>query len=300
MATGCQLKKQQLVFNFVLAIILPFPMNYLNRYYPLDNADTPSLWDQLSFWSSPFGKLLMDHVPMRIGMDVLDVGCGAGFPLLELAQCLGPKSKLTGLDIWKEGMERTSWKKDKMGLSNVELIVTDGKKMPFREDRFDLIVSNLGINNFDDPPAVMLECHRVLKRKGRICITTNLEGHFMEFYKIFANTLKEKELKELLPQLKSHEHHRGTDETVRELFENAGFSIVKMLRQRFQMRFVDGTALLNHLLIIVGFLPAWRSIIPQEKEKSFFESLEKNLNEQAKWDGELKMTVPMLYVEAEK
>ncbi len=275
-------------------------MNYLEKYYPLENPDTPSLWDQLSFWSSPFGKLLLDNVPMRIGMDVLDIGCGAGFPLLELAQCLGQKSKLTGLDIWKEGIERARWKMEKMGISNVELILADGKKMPFDDNRFDLIVSNLGVNNFDAPSIVLAECHRVLKRMGRICITTNLEGHYMEFYKIFANTLKEADLQGLLPALKANEQHRGTDETVRELFENASFSIVKMLRSRFQMRFVDGTALLNHLLVVVGFLPAWRSILPKEKEKEFFELLEKNLNEQAKWEGELKMTVPMLYVEAVK
>ncbi|MEZ4935356.1 MAG: hypothetical protein R2788_24885 [Saprospiraceae bacterium] len=135
---------------------------------------------------------------------------------------------------------------------------------------------------------------------GKICITTNLEGHFREFYAVFESTLKELGLSELLPVLKKQEEHRGTDESVRDLFENANFSITKMIRGRFQMRFLDGSALLNHLLVVMGFLPDWKNMIPQNRQREVFGLLEKKLNEQAKWDGELRMTVPMLYVEAIK
>lgn len=38
--------------------------------------------------------------------------------------------------------------------------------MPFMSDTFDLIVSNLGINNFADPEACFRECARVLKPTG--------------------------------------------------------------------------------------------------------------------------------------
>ena len=58
--------------------------------------------------------------------------------------------------------------------------------------------------------------------------------------------------------------------------------------------------MMHHFLTVVGFLPAWRAIIPKEKEREVFGLLEKKLNEQADWDGELKMTVPMLFVEAVK
>lgn len=258
------------------------------------------MFDQLSLWSSPFGKLLLDNVPMHEGMEVLDVGCGAGFPILELAHRLGNSSKLTGLDSWTSGLARAQWKADQMGLQNVDLIFGDGAKMPFGNDQFNLIVSNLGVNNFDNPEATLHECHRVLKRMGKLCLTTNLKGHFREFYSSFESTLKELGMTELLPKLHLQEQHRGTDESVRELIENAGFSILKMVKDRFHMRFVDGSALLNHLLIIIGFLPGWRSILPEKDEKQVFAHLEKKLNEQAKWNGELKMTVPMLYVETVK
>ncbi|MEZ4952458.1 MAG: methyltransferase domain-containing protein [Saprospiraceae bacterium] len=275
-------------------------MHFLDQDFPLEHPDTPLLFDQLSLWSSYFGKMLLENVPMQQGIKVLDVGPATGFPLIELAQILGNSCELVGIDPWEEALKRAQWKIEKQGLTNVKIVQGDASKTPFTDAYFDLIVSNVGINNFVDPPVVLSECYRVLKRMGKICITTNLEGHFREFYAVFESTLKELGLSELLPVLKKQEEHRGTDESVRDLFENANFSITKMIRGRFQMRFLDGSALLNHLLVVMGFLPDWKNMIPQNRQREVFGLLEKKLNEQAKWDGELRMTVPMLYVEAIK
>jgi arsenite methyltransferase len=51
----------------------------------LSNHDVVAAYDELPLWSATFGLLLFRHVPMQLGMKVLDVGCGTGFPLLELA-----------------------------------------------------------------------------------------------------------------------------------------------------------------------------------------------------------------------
>ncbi len=275
-------------------------MSYLQRQFPLDDPATSSLFDEVSVWCSRFGHLLLDHVPLEKGMSVLDVGCGTGFPLFELAHRLDPGSKITGIDTWKTALERAQWKKEKFGLNNVELVLADAAKMPFKDKEFSLITINLGINNFENPAKVISECYRVLQRSGKICLTTNLEGHFMEFYTVFENLLREMGREDLLPKLKEQEQHRGNLESVRELLEDARFSVLKMLKDRFVMRFVNGTALFNHFLTVIGFLPGWRSILSPDEEAAVFSQLEKKLNEQADWDGELKLTVPMLYVEAVK
>lgn len=273
-------------------------MSYLDRHFPLDNPQTVSIFDELSLWSSCFGRHLLDNVPLRKGMTILDVGCGTGFPLIELAQRFGPASRLVGIDPWEAALERAKWKKETYGLSNVELICADASKIPFPDKEFDLVVSNLGINNFEKPAAVLKECYRVLKRNGKICLTTNLEGHFMEFYSAFETTLRELGKEELLPKLKAQEQHRGTDETVRDLLEEARFSVLKIVKDRFYWRYADGSALFRHFLTEVGFLPGWRKILEGEDEAAIFSHLEKKLNEMAEWDGELKMTVPVLYIEA--
>lgn len=274
-------------------------MNFLEKNFPLDSLDTVLLFEELSLWSSYFGRMLLDHVPMRQGMLVLDVGCGPGFPLFELANRLDATCKLTGIDPWGAGVKRAIWKNDHHQLlPKVEIILGDAAEMPFPDKSFDLITSNLGINNFDDPAKVATQCHRVLRRDGRLCLTTNTEGHFMEFYSIFESVAKELGLEQVPPKLKEHERHRGTDESIRDLLEAANFSVLKIVRDKFHLRFLNGTAFLHHFLIVIGFLPAWRELVPKEMEVRFFSLLEKRLNEKAEWDGELKLTVPMLYVEA--
>ncbi len=274
-------------------------MSFLDKNFPLESPDTVLLFEELSLWSSYFGKMLLDQVPLRSGMNVLDIACGPGFPLFELANRLDATSKLTGIDPWEAGVERARWKiAHHQLLPTVDIVLGNAASMPFDDKSFDLITCNLGINNFDDPAAVVQECRRVIKPDGRFCLTTNTEGHFMEFYSVFEVTLREIGMEELLPKVKTHEQHRGTDETVRDLLENARFSVLKIVRDKFHYRYVNGTAFFNHFLTLIGFLPSWRSLLPTESEEEVLYLLEKKLNEKAEWEGELKMTVPMLYVEA--
>jgi arsenite methyltransferase len=66
------------------------------------------------------------------------------------------------------------------------------------------------------------------------------------------------------------------------------------------MRFLDGGAMLNHSLTKIGFLDGWRSVVGPEDEKVAFERIEALLNEVAEQKGELRMSVPMLFIEAKK
>lgn len=274
-------------------------MSFLDKKFPIESPETVLLFEELSLWSSYFGKVLLDHVPIRKEISVLDVGCGAGFPLFELANRMDASCSLTGIDTWKAAVERANWKKDHHQLlPGVEIILGDAANMPFEDQSFDLLTCNLGINNFEEPASVVKECHRVLKRGGRFCLTTNTEGHFLEFYTAFEASLKELGLDEYLPKLKVQEQHRGSDESVRDLLEGAKFSVVKIVRDKFHLRYVSGTAFFNHFLTLIGFLPGWRGVVPTELEERIFGHLENKLNQQADWEGELKMTVPVLYMEA--
>jgi ubiquinone/menaquinone biosynthesis C-methylase UbiE len=274
-------------------------MTFLDKNFPIESPDTVLLFEELSLWSSYFGKTLLDQVPLRKEMNVLDIGCGCGFPLFELANRLDASCQLTGLDPWEASIERAKWKlAHHQLLPKVEIILADAAKMPFPDKQFDLITCNLGINNFDDPATVVKECYRTMKRDGRLSLTTNVEGHFREFYSVYESVLKELGLDEHLPALKASEQRRGTDETVRDLLEDARFNVVKIIRDKFTLRYLNGTAFFHHILTVIGFLHGFRSIVPKEEEQRVFSLLEKRLNEQADWDGELRMTVPMLYVEA--
>ena len=72
----------------------------------LGDPATVALYDEVPLWSAPFGLVLLDAVELRTDLTVLDVGCGTGFPLLELAERLGPDARLHCVDPWVPAMER--------------------------------------------------------------------------------------------------------------------------------------------------------------------------------------------------
>jgi ubiquinone/menaquinone biosynthesis C-methylase UbiE len=247
-------------------------------------------YDELSFWSSRFGALLFEHLELRPNIQGLDVACGTGFPLFELAHAHGPSSHFTGVDVWPDAIRRAQRKLAVFGDSNVELHVADAVSMPFPNETFDLITSNLGINNFADPPAALAECRRVAKRGARLALTTNLTGHFAAFYDVYRETLRELGQTARLPALDAQEAHRGTRDTIEELLRDAGFRITNVVEGECFYSFANGTAMLRHPL--VGFfLDGWRSVTT---DAAVWSAIEQKLNDASP----LRMRVPMLYAEA--
>jgi arsenite methyltransferase len=274
--------------------------DYLKYKNDFGNPDLASVVDELSFWSSKFGQLLFNRIEIRRAINILDVGCANGFPLFELAHVFGRSCQLTGLDIWREAIKRARHKLRIYELPNVSLVEADGAHQPFGDETFELIVSNLGLNNWSHPEGVLAECFRVAKPDASIVLTTNVEGHYLEFYNLFREVLRETNRPEYLERLRAQEAHRGTRESLCELLRQAGWSLVKVIEESFQLRFLDGSCLLNHSLTRIGFLDGWRSVVDAGDEQRIFESVERRLNEAASVKGELRMTVPMLYLEAVK
>lgn len=274
--------------------------DYLKHKNDFDNPDFVAAFDELPFWSSRFGQLLFNHIEIRGGLEILDVGCASGFPLFELGCVFGNSCRVTGLDIWPEALRRARRKLRFHGATNVHVIEADGARQPFADAAFDLIVSNLGVNNWSDPRGVLAECFRVAKHDAQLVLTTNVVGHYHEFYDVFRAILRERNKPEQIEKLDAQEAHRGTKESLCELLRETGWSALRLIEDRFDMRFLDGSALLNHSLTKIGFLDSWRSVVNVDEEKEVFETLERKLNEMAEVLGELPMSVPMLYLDARK
>ncbi len=274
--------------------------DYLSYRNDLDDPALASVFDELSFWSSRFGALLLNNMELRRNLKILDLGCGNGFPSFEMANLLGASCHITGMDIWREGLNRARYKQRFYQLPNLTILEADGARMPFRNSTFDVIVSNLGVNNFADPAPVLAECLRVARAVGTLYLTTNVKGHFAQFYTVFRDVLGELNKTIYLDRLDANEMHRGTKESLTGLLHDAGFNVNRVIEDSFDMRFLDGSALLNHSLTKIGFLDGWRAVVSPDDERVVFQRIEERLNEAAERSGELRMTVPMLFIEAKK
>jgi len=274
--------------------------HYLDKILDWQEDNVVQQYDELPLWSSPFGLLLLDNFPIRNYETYLDIGFGTGFPLIDIAQRLGENCKSVGIDIWTAAAKRAKDKINTIGLKNIEIIEADASIIPFQDNYFDLITSNLGTNNFDNPEKVLAECYRVIKKDSSLCTTSNLKGTFDYFFDIFEKTLKELGLIQYLSKLESHIEHRGTIESKTDLIQESGFRIEKQVEANYTMRFLNGTTFLNHSVIIVGFIDSWRNMLEEPEKKVFFERFESNLNDFSKLKGELKLTIPMVYFECKK
>ena len=274
---------------------------FLDHTFDLDDPSLVSVMDELPLWSAPFGLKLLDSVKLKPHIRALDLGCGTGFPLIELAQRLGPSCLIYGIDPWRAAAERVRLKISTLQLRNVIVCRAMGEKMPFRDEYFDLIVSNNGINNVENPEKVLDECFRTSRPAARMLITVNLPGTMREFYEVYASVLRDLCTEAEVEAMHNHiSAKRKPLQETEDLIRRAGFNIVRSVEDSFAWRFVDGTAMLNHSMIRLAFMDPWKDIVSLHDVESIFRILEERLNIVAENTGELNLTIPFACIDCRK
>jgi arsenite methyltransferase len=104
------------------------------------------------------------------GAEVLDLGCGAGFDTLLAARQVGPKGRVTGVDMTEAMLDKARLGASHLGLENVTLLRGFIEDIPVESESIDVVISNGVLNLCPDKLAVMREVHRVLRPGGRIQI----------------------------------------------------------------------------------------------------------------------------------
>jgi len=266
------------------------------------NNPYPSIkYDELPLWSAPFGLFILDVIRLKHGMNILDIGSGSGFPMLEIADRAGATCSIYGIDPWDEAVMMLHQKMKARGISNARIVQGYAEQLPFSDNFFHLIVSNNGINNVTDPEKVLAECFRVAKPGAQMVITLNLPGTMSEFYDVFEEVLQVHGMHEEIRKMKNHiDEKRKPVEYLTDLFRKAGFSAGRIKHDEFKYRYVDGTAFFNHFLVRNYFMPSWLSIVPALSHKMIFGQIENKLNESSRKNGDLVMTIPFVCLDCFK
>jgi len=102
---------------------------------------------------------------------VLEIGPGPGYLGLEwLKKTKG--TRLRGLDISSDMIEIAKRNAEEYDLEErVTYFKSDAQKMPFEDNTFDAVFTNGSLHEWSEPKKIFNEIYRVLKPKGRYCIS---------------------------------------------------------------------------------------------------------------------------------
>jgi len=102
---------------------------------------------------------------VEAGQRALDVACGTGVLARALADRVGPRGAVTGLDI-NEGMLAVARRQ----APGIEWRHGAAEALPFTDAAFDVVVSQFGLMFFQDRPKAIGEMLRVLRPGGRLAV----------------------------------------------------------------------------------------------------------------------------------
>ncbi|MGE5401423.1 MAG: class I SAM-dependent methyltransferase [Ignavibacteriales bacterium] len=274
---------------------------YKKPDYSFNDGDLISVIDELPLWSAPFGLKLLDSIVLKKNMTVLDIGSGFGFPSIEVACRLGRCSKVYGIDPWEAAIKRAQKKIDIFKIPNVELILGEAESIPLPDSSVDLIISNNGLNNVQQPDKVFQECSRVAKTGAQFVATYNLSETMKEFYQIFRQVLADHDLNEIIPLLQMHiDRKRPPMAEYEKLFSENNFEICQVEADSFKYRFVDGTAMFDYPFIQYAFMDSWLSLVPEDRVTEVFTEIESRMNNESSKNGEWSLTIPFAIFNAFK
>lgn len=160
-------------------------------------------YDKVAVLQFEVGNRLIERLDIikAIPQTILDVGCGTGEHSLKLAKVY-KRADIIGLDFAEQMLRvadrKQSWTQRLLN-NTMKLVCADAESLPFRDDSFDFVFSNLSLQWCTDLDRTFLEFNRVLKPGGLLFFST-----------LGPDTLKE--LRQSWQQVDSNQHvHSFTD-----------------------------------------------------------------------------------------
>lgn len=124
------------------------------------------LQDRTDAQIDAFGRAAIARLAPAAGERVLDVGCGCGQTLLELAELVGPSGHVHGVDVSPPMTARA--RERVAGITTITLALDDAQTHAFEPASCDAVFSRFGVMFFDDARAAFRNLRGAVRPGGRL------------------------------------------------------------------------------------------------------------------------------------
>ena len=121
-------------------------------------------------WEPSERRKFVTQMELTPGQRVLEVAVGTGSNLALIANDVGPKGRLTGLDLSYAMLRQSTRKCWRLGL-RADLIEAEASQLPVAGNTFDVVLHFGGIKDFGNKKKALEEMIRVARRGGKVIIS---------------------------------------------------------------------------------------------------------------------------------
>lgn len=211
-------------------------------------------------YSALFGRLLLGELPARERLQVLDVGCGTGYPALDVMRRLGDGGRVIAVDADASLIDVARRRALEDDGRRIFFKVENAEQLSFGDDVFDVVIGNLALGSLESPERALAEARRVLVPAGRLVSTHAMSGTFEEVLDMFRELALKRDDGQIAQRLERIAGRYPTAATLESAVAGAGFQDVVVKTEEFQVAFGSAADIFSDPMIRFVALPEWRWI----------------------------------------
>jgi len=112
-------------------------------------------------------ELMLDAADIKPFEQIIDIGCGTGASTLSAAHNV-PQGEVLGVDISAPLLDRARLRAKEEDIRNASFLLADAQNYSFNQQKFDLLISRIGMSFFNNPVAAFKNLANALNTNGRM------------------------------------------------------------------------------------------------------------------------------------